>query len=80
MFEDIKDQVSDWTDEGEVGEYLKKLLHRDAFDHAGLIYGVGHAIYSKSDPRAVIFKSFVEKLSREKGLEKEFALYSLVGA
>ena len=78
MFEDIKDQVSDWTDEGEVGEYLKKLLHRDAFDHAGLIYGVGHAIYSKSDPRAVIFKSFVEKLSREKGLEKEFALYSLV--
>lgn len=78
MFEDMKDQVSDWTDEGEVGEYLKKLLHRDAFDHAGLIYGVGHAIYSKSDPRAVIFKSFVEKLSKEKGLEKEFALYSLV--
>ena len=57
---------------------MKKLLHKDAFDHAGLIYGVGHAIYSKSDPRAVIFKSFVEKLSVEKGLHKEFALYSLV--
>lgn len=78
MFEDMKQQVSDWSDEEEVGGYLKKLLHREAFDHAGLIYGVGHAIYSKSDPRAVIFKSFVEKLSKEKGLEKEFALYSLV--
>lgn len=78
MFEDMKQQVSDWSDEDEVMEYLKKLLHKEAFDHAGLIYGVGHAIYSKSDPRAVIFKSFVEKLSKEKGLEKEFALYSLV--
>lgn len=78
MFEDMKKEVKDWTDEEEVGNYLKRLLHKDAFDHAGLIYGVGHAIYSKSDPRAVIFKSFVEKLSVEKGLEKEFALYSLV--
>lgn len=78
MFEDMKKEVHDWTDEEEVSVYLKKLLHREAFDHAGLIYGVGHAIYSKSDPRAVIFKSFVEKLSEEKGLQKEFALYSLV--
>jgi citrate synthase len=78
MFEDMKKEVVDWTDEDEVSEYLKKLLHKEAFDHAGLIYGVGHAVYSKSDPRAVIFKSFVEKLSVEKGLEKEFALYSLV--
>ena len=61
-----------------VFSYLKKLLNKEAFDHAGLIYGVGHAIYSKSDPRAVILKSFVEKLSVEKGLQKEFALYSLV--
>ncbi len=74
----MKKEVHDWADEEEVGNYLKKLLHKEAFDHAGLIYGVGHAIYSKSDPRAVIFKSFVEKLSVEKGLEKEFALYSLV--
>ena len=78
MFEDMKQSVSDWTDEDEVANYLKSLLHKEAFDHAGLIYGVGHAIYSKSDPRAVILKSFVEKLSEEKGLQKEFALYSMV--
>ena len=74
----MKREVKDWSDEDEVSSYLKKLLHKEAFDHAGLIYGVGHAIYSKSDPRAVILKSFVEKLSVEKGLQKEFALYSLV--
>ena len=78
MFEEMKQAIHDWEDEDEVSNYLLKLLHKEAFDHAGLIYGVGHAIYSKSDPRAVIFKSFVEKLSMEKGLHKEFALYSLV--
>lgn len=78
MFEDMKQTVKDWADEEEVTAYLEKLLHKEAFDHAGLIYGVGHAIYSKSDPRAVVFKSFVEKLSEEKGLQKEFALYSMV--
>lgn len=78
MFEEMKTEITDWTDEEEVGNYLRRLLHKEAFDHAGLIYGVGHAIYSKSDPRAVILKSFVEKLSVEKGLEQEFALYSLV--
>lgn len=78
MFEEMKKEIHDWEDEEEVSVYLKKLLHREAFDHAGLIYGVGHAIYSKSDPRAVAFKSFVEKLSEEKGLHREFALYSLV--
>ena len=78
MFEEMKQEVKDWADEEEVGNYLKRLLNKEAFDHAGLIYGVGHAIYSKSDPRAEVLKSFVEKLSVEKGLEKEFALYSLV--
>lgn len=78
MFDDMMEQVSDWTDEEEVGNYLKKLLHKEAFDRAGLIYGVGHAIYSKSDPRAETFRKFVKSLSIEKGLEKEFALYSLV--
>ena len=78
MFEEMKKEIADWSDEGQVADYLTKLLHKDAFDHAGLIYGVGHAVYSKSDPRAVIFKSFVEKLSEEKGLHDEFALYSLV--
>lgn len=78
MFDDMKQEVSDWTNEGQVADYLTKLLHKDAFDHAGLIYGVGHAVYSKSDPRANIFKSFVKRLSDEKGLQDEFALYSLV--
>lgn len=78
MFEDMKKEVSDWKDENEVGEYLRKLLHKEAFDHAGLIYGLGHAVYSKSDPRATLFKEFVESLSEEKGLHDEFMLYSLV--
>ena len=78
MFDDMMQQVADWDDEDEVSEYLRKLLHKDAFDHAGLIYGVGHAIYSKSDPRAEIFKKFVESLSIEKGLKKEFNLYAMV--
>ncbi|MBD5444242.1 MAG: citrate/2-methylcitrate synthase [Lachnospiraceae bacterium] len=78
MFDDMKKEVSDWTDEGQVSDYLTKLLHKEAFDHAGLIYGVGHAVYSTSDPRANIFKSFVKRLSEEKGLQDEFALYSLV--
>lgn len=78
MFAEMKRKISDWSNEAEVADYLMKLLHKEAFDHAGLIYGVGHAVYSKSDPRAVIFKSFVEKLSEEKGLHDEFALYSMV--
>ncbi len=78
MFEEMMAEVSDWTDEEEVSDYLRRLLNKEAFDHAGLIYGVGHAVYSTSDPRAVLFKSYVEKLSKEKGLEKEFALYSMV--
>ncbi|OUQ13423.1 citrate/2-methylcitrate synthase [Lachnoclostridium sp. An138] len=78
MFEDMKQQVKDWTDEKEVGAYLRALLSKEAFDHAGLIYGMGHAVYSLSDPRANIFKSFVERLSKEKGREDEFRLYSMV--
>ena len=78
MFDDMKSVVSDWTDEEEVGRYLTALLNKEAFDHAGLIYGMGHAVYSLSDPRAILFRSFVERLSKEKGLEKEFALYALV--
>ena len=78
MFEDMKQQVKDWTDEKEVGAYLRALLNKEAFDHAGLIYGMGHAVYSLSDPRANIFKSFVERLSKEKGREEEFRLYSMV--
>ena len=78
MFEDMKRTLPDWTNEGQVADYLTRLLHKDAFDHAGLIYGMGHAVYSLSDPRAKIFKGFVESLSQEKGRDDEFALYSLV--
>lgn len=78
MFEEMKQEVKDWEDDEEISVYLKKLLHKEAFDKAGLIYGVGHAIYSTSDPRACVFKEYVEMLSKEKGLEKEFGLYSKV--
>ncbi len=78
MFEDLKKNVADWKDEEQVAVYLKALLHKEAFDKAGLIYGMGHAVYSLSDPRANIFKKFVERLSVEKGRTEEFELYALV--
>ncbi|MDO4521596.1 MAG: citrate/2-methylcitrate synthase [Eubacteriales bacterium] len=78
MFEDMKKIVRDWKDEDELSSYLTRILHKDAFDHAGLIYGMGHAVYSLSDPRARILESFVERLSAEKGREDEFHLYSTV--
>lgn len=78
MIEDMKETVKDWEDEAEVRQYLVDLLNKKAFDKAGLIYGMGHAVYSISDPRANIFKGFVESLSKEKGMDKEFALYSMV--
>lgn len=78
MFADLKKNVKDWTDEEEVGAYLRALLHKEAFDHAGLIYGIGHAVYSISDPRAVLFQGYVEQLAEAKGYDKEYALYSLV--
>ena len=78
MFHDMKKEVKDWTDEDEVRVYLRKLLHKEAFDRKGLIYGMGHAIYSVSDPRAEVFKAYVETLAREKGRMKDYALYSMV--
>ncbi len=78
MFDDMMNHLKDWEDEEEVSSYLSKLLNKEAFDKSGLIYGVGHAIYSKSDPRAKLFKSYVERLSEEKGLIKEYNLYALV--
>ncbi len=78
MFHDMKKEVKDWTDEDEVRVYLKKLLHKEVFDRKGLIYGMGHAIYSVSDPRAEVFKAYVETLAREKGRMKDYALYSMV--
>lgn len=78
MFEGLKKTVRDWKDEDEIKRYLRDLLDKRAFDKAGLIYGMGHAVYSLSDPRANILRSFVEKLSREKGRNEEYELYSLV--
>lgn len=78
MFSDMKANLKDWTDEEEIERYLKALLHKEAFDRAGLIYGMGHAIYSLSDPRADIFKKFVRSLSEEKGRTEEYQLYSTV--
>ncbi|MDR2356308.1 MAG: citrate/2-methylcitrate synthase [Clostridiales Family XIII bacterium] len=78
MFEDLKENVKDWTDDEEVERYLRALLHGEAFDNAGLIYGMGHAVYSLSDPRANIFRYFVENLSEEKGRLDEYRLYNSV--
>ncbi len=78
MFEDMKEHVKDWADEEAVRQYLNDLLDKKAFDQRGLIYGMGHAIYSISDPRAEIFKGFVKQLAVEKGCEDEYALYEMV--
>ena len=78
MFKDMKENVHDWEDEEEIAMYLNALLNKEAFDKSGLIYGIGHAIYSVSDPRAKVFKAFVKKLSEEKGLTKEYNLYETV--
>lgn len=78
MFEDIKKHVSDWKDDDEVSAYLVKILEKEAFDKSGLIYGMGHAVYSVSDPRAEIFKQYVGYLSAEKGRSDEYELYNSV--
>ena len=78
MFADMKEKVDDWEDDDKIRDYLEGLLEKRNFDKKGLIYGMGHAIYSVSDPRADIFKKFVKRLAREKGYEKEYALYEKV--
>lgn len=78
MFADIRANVKDWNDEEEIAAYLEKIVSKEAFDKSGLIYGMGHAVYSLSDPRSDILKEYVEALSKEKGREKEFALYNSV--
>ena len=78
MFEDIKAHVEDWEDEDALTEYLKLILDKQAFDRAGLIYGMGHAVYTLSDPREVILKEYAKKLAAEKGMMDEFNLYENV--
>lgn len=78
MFANIKENVSDLKDEDELRAYLKRILDKEVFDKAGLIYGVGHAVYTMSDPREVILKGYARKLSEEKGLVEEFEIYNRV--
>ncbi len=78
MFADIKKHVRNWEDTEAIREYLTKIIDKEAFDHMGLIYGMGHAVYTISDPRAVILKQYAKDLSQEKGLEEEFGLYESV--
>ena len=78
MFSDIKAHIKNWQDEAAIQDYLEKIMRREAFDQSGLIYGMGHAIYTLSDPRAVILKEAARKLSQAKGLEEEFGLYESV--
>ena len=78
MFRDMQEVIKDWNDDEEITVYLEKLLNKEAFDRAGLIYGMGHAVYSLSDPRANIFKQFVKQLASEKNRQQEYQLYSKV--
>ena len=78
MFDDLKQAVCDWDDEDEIRQYIERIVDKEAFDKAGLVYGIGHAVYSLSDPRARILKRWTEKLAREKGFEREFKLYAAV--
>ncbi len=78
MFRDMKQNIKDWSDESEITAYLEKILDKKAFDHSGLIYGMGHAVYTLSDPREVILKKYARKLADEKGLSDEFNFYDRV--
>lgn len=78
MFDEMKKEIKDWKDEEEIRNYLLCLLNKEKFDRSGLIYGVGHAVYSISDPRAKIFKGFLDNLAREQGYEEEFEFYDRV--
>ena len=78
MMEDIRNHISDYSDKDEIADYLGKIIKKEAFDRKGLVYGMGHAVYSLSDPRERIFKNYVEKLAAEKGREKDLMLYNNV--
>ena len=76
MIDDIKAHIKDYSDEEEIAFYLKRILNKEAFDRKGLIYGMGHAVYSLSDPREQVFKEFVEQLARAKGRDEDMLLYN----
>ncbi len=78
MFDDLRANVTDWEDDEQIADYLHRLLNKEAFDRHGLVYGMGHPVYSVSDPRAVILRDFAEQLAAEKGYSDEFALHTRV--
>ncbi len=78
MFDEMKAEIKNWRDDDEIKAYLTRLLNKEAFDHSGLIYGMGHAVYSVSDPRAQIFKGYLGRLAREKGYDEEYEFYNNV--
>ena len=78
MMDNIKENLTDWEDEGQIRDYLTKILHKEAFDNSGLIYGIGHAVYTLSDPRCILLKKNAAELAKEKGKEEEFALYDRI--
>ena len=78
MFDDLRANITDWEDDEQIADYLHRLLDREAFDRAGLVYGMGHPVYSVSDPRTVILRGYAEKLAEEKGYSEEFELHTRV--
>jgi citrate synthase len=78
MFDDLRANITDWEDEAQIADYIHKLLNREAFDRAGLVYGMGHPVYSVSDPRTIILRDYAKKLAEEKGYAEEFALHERV--
>lgn len=78
MMEEIKNNVKDWDNDEEIGAYLAKIMRKEAFDRSGLIYGIGHAVYTVSDPRTILLKHKAEIIAKDKGLEKEYRLYTHV--
>ena len=78
MFDDMRSHLTDWEDDEQIADYLHGLLDREAFDKAGLIYGMGHPVYSVSDPRAVILRDFARQLAEQKGYSAEFDLHARV--
>ena len=78
MHQCIKDNVQNWEDEGEIADFLTKILNKEAFDHTGLVYGMGHAVYTLSDPRAVILRENAKKMAENTEFEREYKLLEAV--
>ena len=75
MMDNIKANIADWEDTAAITDYLSRMLRKEVFDHSGLIYGLGHAVYTKNDPRCEVFREYVHMMAADKGREKELALY-----